>query len=55
VQGRWSRYEVELAAASAQQQALSMEQGKASKQQIFSRYAIALLYWFWAGHLFCYA
>jgi hypothetical protein len=38
LQGRWNRYEQELAAAS-EQQVLSMEQGKASKQQIFSRWA----------------
>jgi hypothetical protein len=35
-QGRWNRFEEELAAATTQQ-ALSMDQGRASKQQIFSR------------------
>jgi len=38
LQGRWARFEEELAAANAKaEQVLSMEEGKASKQQIFSR------------------
>lgn len=43
LQGRWARYEEELERAHATQQALSMDQGKASKQQIFSRYAAATI------------
>lgn len=42
-QGRWNRYEEDLAAANATEKALSMEQGKASKQQIFSRCGSAML------------
>lgn len=42
LQGRWNRYEQELAAAS-EQQVLSMEQGKASRQQIFSRWGAEVL------------
>eukprot|EP00879_Flechtneria_rotunda_P020010 GHRR01021037.1.p1 GENE.GHRR01021037.1~~GHRR01021037.1.p1 ORF type:complete len:401 (+),score=118.20 GHRR01021037.1:516-1718(+) len=35
-QGRWNRYEEELEKAQSSQQQLSMDQGKASKRQIFS-------------------
>jgi hypothetical protein len=36
-QGRWKRYEEELVKMHTKQQQLSMEQGLASKRQIFSR------------------
>jgi hypothetical protein len=37
-QGRWARHEEELEKAASSAQVLSMEQGKASKRQIFSRW-----------------
>lgn len=36
LQGRWARYEHELERVQSTQSGLSMEQGKASKRQIFS-------------------
>jgi hypothetical protein len=38
LQGRWARHEEELEKAASSAQVLSMEQGKASKRQIFSRW-----------------
>lgn len=37
LQGRWARYEEQLERAHATQQAFSMDQGRASKRQIFSK------------------